>query len=97
MYFHVTGRCSPHIKYGKWVIFGDVIYHLCYLWLIDHFPIKKNTIPELNQFLSISQQSLYNLAAPLITIYLDVKILKPFATVGFYGFLLPSLICSESC
>lgn len=59
---------------------------------------KNKTLLELNQFLCISQQSLYNKATPLITIYLDVKDAKAnaFATVGLYGFLSPSLVCSES-
>lgn len=48
MYFYVIGRCFFYIKYGKWVIFGDVIYYFCYLWFIDYFFIKKNIISELN-------------------------------------------------
>lgn len=62
------------------------------------FLFEKKPLLELNQFLCISQQSLYNKATPLITIYLDVKDAKAnaFATVGLYGFLSPSLVCSES-
>lgn len=62
------------------------------------FSCLKKTLLELNQFLSISQRSLYNQTTPLITIPLDVKNAKAnaFATVGLYGFLSPSLDYSES-
>ena len=40
-------------------------------------------MPELNQFLSISQQSLYNQAAPLITYLSGCKNTKAFCYCGF--------------
>lgn len=98
MYFHVTVRCSPHIKYGKWVIFGDAISLLSYLWLIDHFPVwkKNSTWIKSIPFHFTAEPLQSNNSSNYYSSGCKNAKANAFATVGPYGFLSPSLDYSES-